>query len=198
MANPPRITDADIAVYGGTLSGFIEGLLEAVRTAPMEEKERAAGMLHALADQARENADTIGTKGLKQLIELASVGSHSAQAHACGSVSIIIRTNAEFATKASKLGALDPLAAILRTGTGAAQEQAAAAVASLSSAEENQEPLMKAGAVPALVHLLKPGNRAAAQLHAAQVCAPLNGHPKWRAGHRSWSARRTCARCRSA
>ena len=59
MANPPRITDADIAVYGGTLSGFIEGLLEAVRTAPMEEKERAAGMLHALADQARENADTI-------------------------------------------------------------------------------------------------------------------------------------------
>jgi hypothetical protein len=49
MANPPRITDADVATYGGgTLHGLIEGLLEAVRTAPMEEKEKAAGMLHVL------------------------------------------------------------------------------------------------------------------------------------------------------
>ena len=69
MANPPRITEADIAAYGGTLPAFTEGLLEAVRVAPMAEKERAVGMLHALATQAAESAAAIGKKGLKQLID---------------------------------------------------------------------------------------------------------------------------------
>jgi hypothetical protein len=78
-----------------------------------------------------------------------------------------------FAAKASKLGAVAPLSAILRTGTGAAQEQAAAAVASLSSAADNIEPLLEAGAVPALVHILKGGNRSATQLHAATALGNL-------------------------
>ena len=40
MAKPPRVTDADVAQFGGTLSNFIEGMLEQVRVAPMEEKVR--------------------------------------------------------------------------------------------------------------------------------------------------------------
>ena len=49
MAAPPRITDAEITAGGGTIDSYIAGLLEILRTSPMEEKEDAAGALHALA-----------------------------------------------------------------------------------------------------------------------------------------------------
>ncbi len=41
MAAPPRITEQDVAIYGGSLTSVIEGCLEAVRHAPMEDKEKA-------------------------------------------------------------------------------------------------------------------------------------------------------------
>ena len=187
MAAPPRITDADVAGYGG-IHEAIDGLLGLVRgmTVPMEDKERAAGMLYALAIQAtsdekleqsppRANAETIGSKGLKILVDLmASKGaSHSAQAFACAAVAIACRVNVTFAAKASKLGAVEPLVVILRSSTGAAQEHAAALVASLSSADENLDLLLKAGAVPALVRILQGGNRSKSEVHAAQALGSL-------------------------
>ena len=63
MAAPPRVTAADIAAFGGTIPALTNALIDILSDfrSPMEEKEKAAGMLHALADQQIECRGRIGS-----------------------------------------------------------------------------------------------------------------------------------------
>ena len=141
-----RVSASEISACGGTLNDFIGGQLEALRTEPMDVKERAAAVLHALAEQGAENAISIyKLNGLKALIKLADVGSHNAMSSAAAACAVIISTKSEYATEAAKLGGIPPLAKVLRSATGGAQEAAAGAIASISAAAENVQDVIKAG-----------------------------------------------------
>ena len=144
-----RVSASEINACGGTLHDFISGQLEAMRTEPMDVKERAAAVLHALAEQGSENAVSIyKLNGLKALIKLADVGSHNAMSSAAAACAVIISTKPEYATQAALLGGIPPLAKVLRSATGGAQEAAAGAIASISAASENVEDVIKAGVSP--------------------------------------------------
>jgi hypothetical protein len=92
----PRVSTGAVASSGGTLPRLIEGLLEAVRTAPMDVKERAAAALHSLAEQAKESAELIGkSDGVPSLIQLLNIGSPDAQAHAAAGIAGVTRISKE-------------------------------------------------------------------------------------------------------
>ena len=91
----PRISATAVNATGGTMTQLIESLIEACRTGTMDVRERAAAALHSLAGQAKENAETIGGKGLEQLITLLDVGSPDAQAHAAAALGAVTRFSKE-------------------------------------------------------------------------------------------------------
>ena len=72
------------------------------------------------------------------------------------------------------------LASILRSGTGAAQEAGAGAIASISEPAENQAKLLKALVIPPLAGLLRNGGTTA-QTQAAYALGNLASHPEGRA-----------------
>ena len=135
MAAPPRVTAADIAAFGGTIPALTNALVDILSDfrSPMEEKEKAAGMLHALADQQIEGRD-IGARprALDQMLLVKGLVARGAGARMrrlehCHAPSSILQ-------RRLPKGAPSPLPAhIPKWGTGAAQEHAAAAIASLSS-----------------------------------------------------------------
>ena len=114
---PPRVSTADITALGLTIDKFIECQVEIIKKDPMEDKEQAVAVLHALSLQApKENTELIARYGgLKQLISLAENGSHGAQAHAAACLAMMIQTSAELAVQAVKGGAVPPLAKVSRS-----------------------------------------------------------------------------------
>ena len=106
----PRISATAVNATGGTMTQLIESLIEACRTGTMDVRERAAAALHSLAGQAKENAETIGGKGLEQLITLLDVGSPDAQAHAAAALGAVTRFSKEHQVRTHarmRLSALD-------------------------------------------------------------------------------------------
>ena len=174
-----RVSTAAIAAAGGTVPKLIEGLLDAVRVGNMEVKERAVGALHSLSEQSKENAELIGRDGLGLLVSLCSDdGSWTAQAHAAGAVEKLTFGSREMQLKVGRMKhGIPNLAAILRSGTGSAQEAAAGAIASISEPEENQAKLLKALVVPPLAMLLRAGGTTA-QTQAAYALGNLASYPE--------------------
>lgn len=177
-----RVSTAAITAAGGTLPKLIESLLESVRSGNMEVKGRAAGALHSLSEQSKEHAGLIGRDGMGLLISLCSDdGSWTAQAHAAGAVDKLTFGNRDLQLKVGKMKhGIPNLAAVLRSGTGSAQEAAAGAIASISEPTENQTKLLKALVIPPLTSLLRSGS-SNAQSSAAYAVGNLAAHPEGQA-----------------
>lgn len=173
-----RVSQNEIDACGG-LDSYVEGMIESIRSDPMDLKEKCAAALNALALQGQQNVVVIVRHGgLQQLIKLADVGSHNAQAHAAGACATIISTKPEYAADAARLGGITPICKVLRQSTGGAQEAAAAAIASISAAPQNVKAVIEAGAISPLASLLKPGNRSAAQVYASHALGNLASLPE--------------------
>jgi len=135
-----RVSDAEIEQAGG-LGDYVKELIERLRTAAMEMKEKAAATLACLADQASANAKAIGRampSAVPPLVNLVHSGSPIAQQHAATVLAILARTSMEFKEAILARGAITPLAAILRSGGGDAQEAAASSFANISDNAQAQ------------------------------------------------------------
>ena len=168
----PRVTAAQAAAAGG-VKNLISGLLDMLKSisSQMELREKGVAALRSLAMQSAENAVFIAA-GLPQLVELTVSGSETAKVHAAATLAIVSRGNLQHQLSIGKLGGITALATLLKSGSSSVQEQAAAAVASISMAAANKEPAIKAGALPPLVSLLKSGS-SEAQLHASEAVGNL-------------------------
>ena len=175
----PRVTAQAIAA-AGSVTKLIVSLIEVLRaSSQMELVEKAAAALRSLAiqgrqaDESMDNSEIITSSGgLPPMVLLLNTGSTVAQTHVCSTIALVTRSSTEHQLAVGRLGGLGFLVAILKAGGNSAQEQAAAAVASLSQAAANQAPLIKAGAIPPLVNLLKAGS-SEAQLGASEALGNL-------------------------
>ena len=74
----------------------------------------------------------------------------------------------------TRAGAIEPLVALLRGGSGRAQQEAAGVLANLASNAENRAAVARAGAIEPLVALVRGGD-ASAQEAAATALIPSIG-----------------------
>lgn len=172
----PRLSDSRIQAAGGSIEGLIDALLGGVRTGTMEVRERSAAALRSLAVQSSDHANKIAKAGLQPLISLIGGGSTLAQVHAAAVLSEVTLKNHEKQLEVASKGGIPALVTVLRSGGNSAQEQAAAALASISRAEANQPPIIKAGAVAPLVGLLRVA-QGSAQVYACQALGNLACYP---------------------
>lgn len=151
----PRLSDGRITSAGGSIDGLIEALLDGVQKGPMDVSERSAAALRSLALSSPDNATRISRHGITPLIGLISSGSTLAQVHACAVIGLVTIKREELQLDVASKGGLEALTAVLRAGGNSAQEQAAAAIASVSKAEANIPAIIKSGAIAPLVGLLR-------------------------------------------
>ena len=172
MTKIKRVTARDIAL-AGSLEELIKKLVDSVRDGNMEAKEKSAMQLRSLTEQAKENAAAITEAGaIKPLVALVVNGSPMAQAHSCVVLSNIADGRPKYQEVIVDAGGVVPLTNVLRMGDSALQEQAAAAIASISQLTLSRAPFVKAGAIPPLVSLLK-GASADTHVHICQALANL-------------------------
>ena len=136
--NAPRIGDARIHAAGGTVEELMAALLEGVRVGTMDVKERSAAALRSLADQSEAHSASIGKTGLSSMVALLASGTNLAQVHAAATVAITTLKSHDRQIEVVRMGAVDPLILMVRS-SGAAAEQASAALASITTATENQK-----------------------------------------------------------
>ena len=131
--NAPRLSEQRLtAATGSTIEELISSLLEGVRGGTMEVKERSVAALRSLADQSDKHAAQIAKEGLTQLIGLLVCGSTLGQVHTAATLGLITSKDRSKQVEVVSMGGIVPLIAILRSGSTAAQEQSACAVASVS------------------------------------------------------------------
>ena len=187
MVASRRVNSRDIAQAGG-LKELISQQIEFVRSGPMELKEKGAMFLHNLCNQPRgldgeqtaENSVLIAQGGaIKPLIVLVGNGSPVAQLHACGALASIASNRQVkasvcegFQKEIYSSGGVQPIAMALRAGDPSTQEEAAAAMASLSQLNEAQESIIKAGAILPLVAMIKMASDDT-QMHASFALANI-------------------------
>ena len=96
MTASRRVNARDVA-QAGSLGNFIDQLIEQVKNANMETKEKCAGLLDNLCQQPKgldgiqseENAVLVARAGaIKHLVALVIIGTPIAQLHACSALAV--------------------------------------------------------------------------------------------------------------
>ena len=127
-----RITARDVAL-AGSLDDLIRKLVDSVRDGNMETKEKSSVQLRSLTIQNPENPVRIAEAGaIKPLVALVLKGSSQAQTHACVTLSNIAHQRRNYQEAIAAGGGVVALTHVLRVVDSALQEQAAAAIASIS------------------------------------------------------------------
>ena len=179
--NNRRVSSRQIQV-AGSLDKLITELIDHVRVGNMETKERGAMYLRSLTEQPKgldgpqteDNAVLIARAGgLKPLIALVIIGSPVAQAHACAALANLARNRAEYQEAILEAGGVLPISSALRAGDAQLQEMAAAATSSISQLQAARKSIIKVGAIPSLVALLKSASFDT-QIHASYALANLS------------------------
>ena len=121
MKKARRVTGNDVTQAGGLIA-LIDKLVDQAKTAKMDEKERASGMLHSLTGQpsgldpkqTEPNAIIIARRrGIIPLVTLVSEGSTVAQLHACGALANIAKGKQEYQQQIFEAGGVTKLVEML-------------------------------------------------------------------------------------
>ena len=175
-----RVCSRDIA-QAGSLGELITQLIDNVRVGNMEQKERGAMFIRSLTEQPAgldgiqdvENVVLLArANAIKPLVQCVVVGSPVAQAHSCAALANIANGRPEYQEEVVNAGGVLAISSVLRAGDAGLQEQAAAAIASVSQFPASQKSLVQAGGVLPLISLLK-GASADTQVHASEALANL-------------------------
>ena len=130
MKKARRVTGNDVTQAGGLIA-LIDKLVDQAKTAKMDEKERASGMLHSLTGQpsgldpkqTEPNAIIIARRrGILPLVTLVSEGSTVAQLHACGALANIAKGKQEYQQQIFEAGGVPALISVLRGGDPGVQD----------------------------------------------------------------------------
>ena len=148
----------------------------------MEVKERAVAAMHSLAMQDKGKGRDPGSavnllastpSGLQALVSLIESGNTSTQGHAAATLGTVARGHTEVQIRVVQFGGARALGSMLRGGAGGAtHEQAAAALAAISSPAENTSAILKENTIAPLIGLLRNGT-SAAQVHASEAISNL-------------------------
>ena len=153
----------------------IPKIVQDLKNAPQEGKEQCAHLLDVLAAKEEENpAAIVRAGGIKHLIGVVTGGTDGGQIHAASVLATVAGKSKEFLKAVVAEGAVVPLVKLLSGGSQKAQVYAAAAVASIATEPEQKSFIIKAGALPSLVRLVKADVASDGQIYASEAIANLS------------------------
>ena len=165
-----RLTAQDILRDGGIVS-LIKGLTKGVSGPVQDVAEAAAAQLSSLADMNHgEHCDALIEAGIVgPLVGLLTRGTTAAVQDACRTLKQLFGRGIQVQRSLVDAGGVEPLVALVKTGSAKVQEAATSAIAGLDKDPSHQRAIIKAGAAPTLVAMLKGLHMSA----SGQSCAAM-------------------------